>query len=604
MSQKFLKNFLLLASCLAFLFGNFSCVSAKSYFYQDYQVDIFINKDSTFDVVEKQIFRLDGNFGYFYRDLKRKKLDHFSDIEILDETENPISKEALKIYWQGDEKHIQWNFPRRDFHNETKGWIIRYKVNGGLGFYKDHDELYWNVIPEDRKVEIKKLKTVIHLPEEIKKNNLFGYLYTETGNWKLYFDKGSGGFSTSKSNFVGNWYLKDNQTIIFNVENIPPYSNFTIAIGWPKGIVERPLFYREQFINWIFLILETLIILFSFGYCFLKWWKVGREPKIDKTIIARYTPPEDLPPAIVEILINQKIKKSIAATIIDLARRGYLIIEEKERTILKFLKSKEYFIKKLPKSHEDLFPFEKRILEFLFTFPFKNEISNRELRKKPSSIARQQIKKINKSIFHLAAKTGYFTGNVWKVRKQFIKPFSHLLVISAFGFFALVLVSQIFQKFFGVYWFFRIIFLFLSLIISGFIGFLFSFHIPALTQKGALQRYQWLCFKEYLGVAEKHRLASETPETFSKFLPYAIIFGVERQWIKKFAPILAKENVCPVWYVSSSRKPFSSGSASDFSNSFSSFVSSFCGSFTTNGGGVSGAGCAGGGGGGGGGGAG
>ena len=97
---------IVLLPCLAF---------AKEYYYQDYEVEIFINQDSTFNVEEKQTYHLDGNFGYFFRDIERKKLDHFSDIEILDGGGNIVSNNQAEVSWDGNRKHIQWNFPRRDF---------------------------------------------------------------------------------------------------------------------------------------------------------------------------------------------------------------------------------------------------------------------------------------------------------------------------------------------------------------------------------------------------------------------------------------------------------------------------------------------------------
>ncbi len=102
----------------------------------------------------------------------------------------------------------------------------------------------------------------------------------------------------------------------------------------------------------------------------------------------------------------------------------------------------------------------------------------------------------------------------------------------------------------------------------------------------------------YLETAERYRLENLTPETFEKFLPYAIIFGVEKNWGKAFAGM---EMAPPNWYVGSA---VSSGgfSAPSFSSSFS---ASFASSSTSSGGGGAsgGGGSAGGGGGGGGGGA-
>lgn len=121
-----------------------------------------------------------------------------------------------------------------------------------------------------------------------------------------------------------------------------------------------------------------------------------------------------------------------------------------------------------------------------------------------------------------------------------------------------------------------------------------------LTPEGAVLREDWLGFKMYLETAEKYRLQNLTPETFEKYLPYAIIFGVEKKWGRAFDPINMPP---PSWYSSTSfttsTGSFSPGgfSASAFSASFSSsFVSAFS---SAGGGGASGGGGGAGGGGGG-----
>ena len=131
----------------------------------------------------------------------------------------------------------------------------------------------------------------------------------------------------------------------------------------------------------------------------------------------------------------------------------------------------------------------------------------------------------------------------------------------------------------------------IALLVTGLIGTAFAYYMPALTKQGAEAKWKALGFKEYLRVAERFRIGAETIETFSKFLPFAIVFGVEKQWAYRFSDFSFKDQS---WYVASS---------SNFSASFASFTSSMSSSFSAPSG-AGGAGSAGGGGGGGGGGAG
>ena len=128
------------------------------------------------------------------------------------------------------------------------------------------------------------------------------------------------------------------------------------------------------------------------------------------------------------------------------------------------------------------------------------------------------------------------------------------------------------------------------------------------TSNGKTLREDWLGFKLYLATAEKYRLQNLTPDTFEKFLPYAMIFGVEKEWAKAFEGMTMSN---PSWYSSSiaagtmsTSGGMSSFSPTGFSNSFSSsFSSAFSSATGTSGGSSSSGGSSGGGGGGGGGGA-
>ena len=179
--DKKLRNFkLLFLSIIVFVFCfNIQTSFAKEYYYKDFEVDIKINEDSTFDVTEKQTYYLDGSFGFFVRDVSLYKIDAITNVEVFDGENNKISKSELEIKSGFGEKHIQWNFPRRVFIGEEKTWIIKYKVHGGISFLKDYDEIYWNAIPFDRTVPIKNIRVVINLPDNEKFRTDLIRLYSE-----------------------------------------------------------------------------------------------------------------------------------------------------------------------------------------------------------------------------------------------------------------------------------------------------------------------------------------------------------------------------------------------------------------------------------------
>jgi uncharacterized membrane protein len=120
----------------------------------------------------------------------------------------------------------------------------------------------------------------------------------------------------------------------------------------------------------------------------------------------------------------------------------------------------------------------------------------------------------------------------------------------------------------------------------------------------------------FLGAVDADRLnrimpPEQTPQTFEKFLPYALALDVEQDWSEKFSSILAAAGTpsssrsagyTPSFYSGSSWNGFDgAGFASSFGNSFTSAIASSQAAPGSGGGGGSGGSGGGGGGGGGGG---
>ncbi len=549
--------------------------AADVYCYDNINVDININQDSSFNITEQQTYNLQGSFGYFYRDIELKKIDHISDVEVFDSDGNKLNKEDYKISHEPNKLSIRWDFPRQDFNGELKSWTIKYKVYGGLGFYKTWDELYWNGIFADRTVEVKRADISVFLPKEINKQEIGARLFI-----------GKPGDNRES----GNYQVADGKTIKFWGDNVQPGEYLTIVVGWPKGLVDKPIFYRNQIINIIILLASIAIPIIVFIRCYIVWQNKGRDPKIKKAIIAQYNPPKDIPVALLGVLMKQNADiKDVVATIVDLAIRGYLRIKEQER---KWMWNKEYIFEKI-KSSGDLLIFERNIMESIFG----NEdiISSKDLKNK----FYKKLPGINKEIHKEMTKSGFFGGNIQEIRKKYGLKYGIGLAIFIFFWIASIFLTG----------FLSLEFLIPYIVIFGggvfascVAGIIFAYFMPSLTAQGIEMKWQALGFREYLRVAEKFRIEAETLETFSKFLPYAMVLGVEKQWLNRFSDFNYREQD---WYapamISGGRGGRNYNGFGDFSSSFSSFFSSISQTFSSP---PSGSGAGGGGGGGGGGGAG
>src|SRR6185295_1434583 len=70
--------------------------------------------------------------------------------------------------------------------------------------------------------------------------------------------------------------------------------------------------------------------------------------------------------------------------------------------------------------------------------------------------------------------------------------------------------------------------------------------MPAKTRKGAEEAAKWRAFYEYLQNLEKYSDVEEASKHFDDFLPYAVAFGLDRAWVRRFAQV---QNVpIPYWY--------------------------------------------------------
>jgi uncharacterized membrane protein len=91
--------------------------------------------------------------------------------------------------------------------------------------------------------------------------------------------------------------------------------------------------------------------------------------------------------------------------------------------------------------------------------------------------------------------------------------------------------------------------------IAALIVFLFGLQLSATSLKGARTRVQILGFQEFMNRVDADRLKRMPPDTFEKFLPYAMALGVEHRWAKAFEGIVHEQ---PTWYQSSTGGAFNS----------------------------------------------
>lgn len=611
MAKNQLKIFAAAAILAGFLLGHYAQAGEdRSYHYDLIDVSIKVNSDSTFDVAERQIYNYQGEYHQGWRSIPLKKITGITDIEVIDgETGRALEYSSRRLdktnpgnwgrythYKADGSQNIEWYY---DLKNTSHEWIIKYKVHGGLSFLDNHDEIYWNLLT-DFDVPIDKVVARVSLPKnDFSVGELLATLY-----WTD--ERGDRSISSQDPPVV----VKEvGGSFVFDLPvTVQPKGKVTIAAGWSKGLIVQGAFWRDWLGFYWSYFLSFFIIILTFFVGLVYWYFTERFRKGRGTIIPQYEPPQNLPPAMSELIVKERTsQKTLPATLIDLAVRGYVKISEENNSfavalsllIAKIWKlwKKDYLITKQKEYLDDpsLHDFEKDFLTALFGAGDRFSTGQNRFHRTGAAELYKKIKKVEENL----------------LRETDLDSRDYQ-------------IGLINKKYWGYYWLGLIIAIFIFIYLASYVGlgglawvgFVFLVCLvslvvwmrlnPRLSSEGFVDRENWLGFKLYLETAEKYRLQNLTPDLFEKYLPYAMVFGVEKKWAKNFEALNLQ---APSWYVSSSAGLSNSSGASvgNFSASAfsSSLVSSFTSAFSSSGAGASGGGGgAGGGGGGGGGGAG
>src|SRR5262249_31791291 len=146
-------------------------------------------------------------------------------------------------------------------------YVFAYRTSRQVGFFADHDKLYWNVIGLGWAFPIDVATTTVELPGQASTQitGLEAYTGYEGARGKA--------FTTSRD---------PDANPVFRVEHLQPHQGLTIVVAWPKGIIHQPTAAekRLQFIadnRPLFIGLSGMALVIA--YFFVVWSIVGRDPK-------------------------------------------------------------------------------------------------------------------------------------------------------------------------------------------------------------------------------------------------------------------------------------------------------------------------------------
>lgn len=466
-------------------------------------------------------------------------------------------------------------------------YTLTYFTDRQLGYFRDFDELYWNVTGNGWTFPIDQAEAVVVLPDgaDIRQYAAYtGPLGAKGQDYRVSYDRsGNLVFSTTRG--------------------LAPREGLTIAVAWPKGLVREPSvaenaahFLRDNLSLTVGLIWLVVIL----GYYLVVWSRVGRDPEAG-TIIPLFEPPKGFSPAAIRFLIRMGFdNKVFAAAVVDMAVKGALTIEEHDG---------DFILRKGKGNPPDLFSEERQVVRRLFAGRDTVEMNNAShgiIQSAREALKDTLNRELNKIYFFtnsgylvpglvltalalgsvliaapLRAESAFFSVwlAIWSMGCYFLALQVYRRwqgVRGGFGLgksLAAIGITLFSLPFFfglaaGTYMFGQSVSFYAALVLIsiGLANAVFFHLLKAPTLQGRKVMDQIEGFKLYLSVAEQDRLEvlhppEKTPELFEKYLPYALALDVENEWGEQFAEVLARPQeegrpYSPVWYRGSSWEGF------------------------------------------------
>ncbi len=582
---------------LSLVFSLASMRSARAQNVQDFDIKSFTadyylgrNADNEAELrVEERITavfpKYDQNHGIL-RAIPKKYEDNSLKLKVIGVTDQLGNEYPYSSSTQNDNLVLKIGDANKYVHGETT-YVISYTMRDVITYYDEHDEWFWDVNGTEWMQPFGSVAARVHIPN--------GLAESISKSPKCF----TGAMGSTASNCEITQSVENDNTIVnVRAANLLPGQNLSFVMGFEKNTFSpyQPSLW-EVISPLLFLSPIVIAPLVTVIWLVNRWRKSGKDPKGSGVIVPQYTPPKGLNAITSEGIMQEKVRTTaITAAIIELAIAKYLIIHEIASD--KKHGKPEYSVE-LVKPLEGLTPEQLLLVQGLFgKAPTQGQkVDMKSLKNKLYG----DVAKIHKQTMQSLYADGYFANDPIKTPKVFLIGGVLAALIGFMLAFTVVLTP------FGI-----------GLIASGLIMMFAARTMPARSVKGVETKEYLLGLKAYIKLAEKDRIAflqspqgvkqygqtgkhSTQVKLFETLLPYAMLFGLEKQWVEQFKDLYSEP---PEWYqgntsafrtgyIVGSLHSFNAAAASTFTAPSSSGSSGFSG-----GGGSSGGGGGGGGGGG------
>lgn len=537
------------------LFITFSvCVNARDYCVDEYNVNVKINEDGSASFEEKINFNFNGIYNGIFLNIDYRDCGEFVDYSISKiENENEVlfqnsDFESENTYQLSFDDDIAKFKIFSHSENQNKTFLLKYKLTKVTKKYVDTAQFNRKLLGENFEAPIRNFNALISFEYPAKSSELKIFAHGPlTGESKINDD---GTISLMINDLPANNFIEAN--VLFPneyVKNLTEISNektlsqimeqekqLAIDANKIREDARKEMIFtaRMEKIKKIILVISLFIIIITdicvIIYTYIKnktYYLKHFEGDYYRELPAEYTPVE------MSYLFRNIGSKDIMATLLDLARKKFISIEQEEK--IGILNSKiDYKITLLEnKNYSDLKSHEKKLIQWLIEDIGDGKSVYLSKIKQDSKKYSVQFNTKYEEWIREANTTSQLLNNFFEpVNNNLSKSIIRLLVI-ALPFFLLITSSDLF---------FVIIFMFviiISIIIMGIISL-----YKRRTQEAQLEYEKWLAFKKFLkDFSNLNDAQIGSIVLWEHYLVYAVSLGVAKQVIKQLPLVFTKNDL-------------------------------------------------------------
>ncbi|HET9671639.1 MAG TPA: DUF2207 domain-containing protein, partial [Actinomycetota bacterium] len=529
-----------------------------------YEVDIRIADDGDLLIVE----RIDYDFGdaerhgifrtipsRFYVDQVHDRVMPVEDVS----AESPTAPADVDVSTEGGVTSIRIGDEDVEITGRHR-YTIRYRVEGALNGFDDHDELFWNAVGVEWDVPIDRASATVTAPAPIRRVTCYqGWERSTEACGRARAEGGTARFAAGRP--------------------LGPYAGLTVVVAIPKGVVPepRPILVERWSAARAFSVTPATVggaaALLAIVVAALAglWMREGRDRRYvgspidqvmgsaggaeevvplgegDAEAPVEFAPPEEVRPGQIGTLIDERANVvDVTATIVDLATRGYLVIEELPDTGL--FSKVDWRLARSARSDEDLLPYERKLLKGLFRDGPEVTVSSLK------TTFAERLHGVQEDLYADLMRRRWFRARPDTVRTRWAAIGMGVVVAGAALTFVLARWTH-----WGI--------VAIPVVLGGIALGVLAGRMPSRTAAGTAMLRRVRGFRRVIATAETHMSRwAEQENVFTRFLPYAVVFGLTEKWAKAFEDLGLTPDTSS-WYVGT--RAFTAASLGDSISSFS-----------------------------------